>query len=37
MNFVKRGFWSMKAKKGKTRLQLFVLTMICVLVLTGIT
>lgn len=27
----------MKAKKGKTLLQLFVFTMICVLVLTGIT
>ncbi|MED1218356.1 ABC transporter permease [Bacillus paralicheniformis] len=37
MNFFKRAFWSMKAKKGKTLLQLFVFTMICVLVLTGIT
>ncbi|MCJ2147998.1 ABC transporter permease [Bacillus sp. B19-2] len=37
MNFFKRAFWSMKAKKGKTLLQLFVITMICVLVLTGIT
>ncbi|SCA84296.1 hypothetical protein BGLY_0473 [Bacillus glycinifermentans] len=37
MNFFKRAFWSMKAKKGKTLLQLFVFTMICVLVLTGLT
>ncbi|MCY7777987.1 ABC transporter permease [Bacillus haynesii] len=37
MNFFKRAFWSMKAKKGKTLLQLFVFTMICLLVLTGIT
>ncbi|MFT0802616.1 ABC transporter permease [Bacillus swezeyi] len=37
MNFFKRAFWSMKSKKGKTLLQLFVFTMICVLVLTGLT
>ncbi|MCY8217435.1 ABC transporter permease [Bacillus haynesii] len=37
MNFFKRAFWSMKAKIGKTLLQLFVFTMICLLVLTGIT
>ncbi|QHZ48606.1 MULTISPECIES: ABC transporter permease [Bacillus] len=36
MNFFKRAFWSMKSKKGKTLLQLFVFTMICVLVLTGL-
>ncbi|PSA89586.1 macrolide ABC transporter permease [Bacillus atrophaeus] len=37
MNFIKRAFWSMKAKKGKTLLQLFVFTVICIFVLSGLT
>ncbi|MCY8869815.1 ABC transporter permease [Bacillus inaquosorum] len=37
MNFIKRAFWNMKAKKGKTLLQLFVFTVICVFVLSGLT
>ncbi|MCI3986296.1 ABC transporter permease [Bacillus vallismortis] len=37
MNFIKRAFWNMKAKKGKTFLQLFVFTVICVFVLSGLT
>lgn len=36
MNFIKRAFWNMKAKKGKTLLQLFVFTVICVFVLSGL-
>jgi putative ABC transport system permease protein len=37
MNFIKRAFLSVKARKGKSLLQLIVFTAICVLVLTGIT
>ncbi|MCY8519472.1 ABC transporter permease [Bacillus atrophaeus] len=37
MNFIKRAFWSMTAKKGKTLLQLFVFTVICIFVLSGLT
>ena len=37
MNFLKRAFWSMKAKKGKTLLQLVIFTVICVFVLSGLT
>lgn len=37
MNFIKRAFWNMKAKMGKTLLQLFVFTVICVFVLSGLT
>ncbi|MGV6973193.1 ABC transporter permease [Bacillus halotolerans] len=37
MNFIKRAFWNMKAKKGKTFLQLFVFTVICIFVLSGLT
>jgi putative ABC transport system permease protein len=37
MNFIKRAFWSMKAKKGKTLLQLVIFTVICVFVLSGLT
>lgn len=36
MNFIKRAFLSVKAKKGKSILQLFVFTVICVLVLSGL-
>ena len=36
MNFIKRAFLSVKAKKGKSLLQLFVFTVICVLVLSGL-
>ncbi|MEG7283928.1 ABC transporter permease [Bacillus sp. 0909A] len=37
MNFIKRAFWNMRAKKGKTFLQLFVFTVICIFVLSGLT
>ncbi|MGF9973437.1 ABC transporter permease [Bacillus velezensis] len=37
MNFIKRAFWSMKAKKGKTFLQLVVFSVICIFVLSGLT
>ncbi|RDY84009.1 ABC transporter permease [Bacillus amyloliquefaciens] len=37
MNFIKRAFWSMKAKKGKTLLQLIVFSVICIFVLSGLT
>ncbi|NUI60572.1 ABC transporter permease [Bacillus amyloliquefaciens] len=36
MNFIKRAFWSMKAKKGKTFLQLVVFSVICIFVLSGL-
>ncbi|MFY2155134.1 hypothetical protein ACOSZF_05505 [Cytobacillus firmus] len=36
MNFVKRAFLSVKARKGKSILQVFVFTVICVLVLAGL-
>ncbi|EDL62918.1 ABC transporter permease [Bacillus sp. SG-1] len=37
MNFIKRAFLSVSARKGKSLLQLIVFTVICVLVLSGIT
>ncbi|MFI8686910.1 ABC transporter permease [Rossellomorea sp. NPDC077527] len=37
MNFIKRAFWSVKARTGKSILLLIVLTVISVLVLSGIT
>ncbi|MFT3656303.1 hypothetical protein DALLNEIH_02739 [Bacillus sp. B01(2024)] len=37
MNFIKRAFWSMKAKKGKTFMQLVVFSVICIFVLSGLT
>ncbi|MEC1337579.1 ABC transporter permease [Bacillus velezensis] len=37
MNFIKRAFWSMKEKKGKTFLQLVVFSVICIFVLSGLT
>ncbi|MGD6968619.1 ABC transporter permease [Rossellomorea vietnamensis] len=37
MNFIKRAMLSVKARKGKSLLQLFIFSVICVLVLTGIT
>ncbi len=37
MNFMKRAFWSVKVRKGKSILLLFVLTVISVLVLSGLT
>ncbi|MEC1737729.1 ABC transporter permease [Bacillus mojavensis] len=37
MNFIKRAFWNMRAKKGKTFLQLFVFAVICIFVLSGLT
>ncbi|KAF6600923.1 MULTISPECIES: ABC transporter permease [unclassified Bacillus (in: firmicutes)] len=37
MNFIKRAFWSMKSKKGKTFLQLVVFSVICIFVLSGLT
>ncbi|UYP03801.1 ABC transporter permease [Bacillus subtilis] len=37
MNFIKRAFWNMKVKKRKMLLQLFVFTVICVFVLSGLT
>ncbi|MGE6632024.1 ABC transporter permease [Bacillus sp. NPDC077027] len=36
MNFVKRAFWNLTAHKGRTLLQLFVFTSICLLVLSGL-
>ncbi len=36
MNFLKRSFLSVKARKGKSLLQIFVFTVICVLVLAGL-
>ncbi|MBT2690145.1 ABC transporter permease [Bacillus sp. ISL-47] len=36
MNFLKRAFLSVKARKGKSILQIFVFTVICVLVLAGL-
>nr|MDH3076094.1 hypothetical protein [Bacillus velezensis] len=36
MNFIKRAFWSMKAKKGKTFLRLVVFSVICIFVLSGL-
>ncbi|UBM46266.1 ABC transporter permease [Bacillus velezensis] len=36
MNFIKRAFWSMKAKKGKTFLQLVVFSVICIFALSGL-
>jgi putative ABC transport system permease protein len=36
MNFLKRAFLSMKARKGKSILQVFVFTVICVFVLAGL-
>ena len=36
MNFIKRAFLSVKARKGKSLLQLFVFSVICVLVLSGL-
>lgn len=36
MNFLKRAFLSMKARKGKSILQIFVFTVICVFVLAGL-
>lgn len=36
MNFIKRAFLSVKARKGKTLLQLFIFSAICVLVLSGL-
>lgn len=36
MNFIKRAFLSVKTRKGKSLLQIFVFTVICVLVLSGI-
>ena len=36
MNFIKRAFLSVKARKGKSILQLVVFTVICVLVLSGL-
>lgn len=37
MNFIKRGLLSMKARKGRTILQLFIFTIVCVLILSGFT
>ncbi|MBD8067701.1 ABC transporter permease [Bacillus sp. PS06] len=37
MNFIKRALLSVSARKGKTILQIFIFTVICVLVLSGIT
>lgn len=37
MNFIKRAALSVKARKGKTFLQIFIFTVICLLVLTGLT
>ncbi|OWP59898.1 ABC transporter permease [Bacillus velezensis] len=37
MNFIKRAFWSLKEKKGKTFLQLVVFSVICIFVLSGLT
>jgi putative ABC transport system permease protein len=37
MNFIKRAVLSVKARKGKTFLQIFIFTVICLLVLTGLT
>jgi putative ABC transport system permease protein len=36
MNFIKRAWLSVKARKGKSLLQIFVFTVICVLVLAGL-
>lgn len=36
MNFIKRAFLSVKARKGKSLLQIFIFTAICVLVLAGL-
>lgn len=36
MNFLKRAFLSVKARKGKSILQIFIFTVICVLVLAGL-
>ena len=36
MNFIKRAFWSVSARKGRTLLQVFVFTAICVLVISGL-
>ncbi|QNG60287.1 ABC transporter permease [Bacillus sp. PAMC26568] len=36
MNFIKRGFLSVKARAGKTLLQVFIFTVICVFVLSGL-
>lgn len=36
MNFIKRSFLSVKARKGKSLLQVFVFSVICVLVLAGL-
>lgn len=36
MNFLKRSFLSVKARKGKSFLQIFVFSVICVLVLAGL-
>jgi putative ABC transport system permease protein len=36
MNFFKRALWSVKARKGKSLLQIFVFSVICVLVLAGL-
>ncbi|MGM9927452.1 MAG: ABC transporter permease [Bacillus sp. (in: firmicutes)] len=36
MNFIKRAFLSVKARKGKSLLQLFIFSAICVLVLAGL-
>ncbi|MBC1456573.1 ABC transporter permease [Listeria newyorkensis] len=37
MNFIKRALLSMKARKGRTILQLFIFTIVCVLILSGFT
>jgi putative ABC transport system permease protein len=37
MNFIKRALLSVKARKGKTFLQIFIFTVICLLVLSGLT
>lgn len=37
MNFIKRAILSMKARKGRTILQLFIFTIVCVLILSGFT
>lgn len=36
MNFIKRGFLSVKARAGKSLLQVFIFTVICVFVLSGL-
>lgn len=36
MNFIKRAFLSVQARKGKSLLQIFIFTVICVLVLSGL-